>query len=206
MYKIPEEVDITKFKNQTLSQLTFGLNYILLTFNNFSIQFSGQFYFRFDGKDYEKEEVYPVYSDYGLLNLLEKKIEAIYCNEERSSLTIEFGENSFLTLKSSEMYESFELNIEGKRVIVQIAAKGGKELFKFGGSAGRHMAEPGRAVPVQILEQAIKGSKGVADPKGSRALMHSVEMFRNGKPYKLDVLYDKATNTIWHFQYSPIKP
>ncbi|SEA68500.1 hypothetical protein SAMN05192529_1494 [Arachidicoccus rhizosphaerae] len=45
-----------------------------------------------------------------------------------------------------------------------VAAKGGKELFNFGGSAGRHMAEPGRAVPVQILEQAIKGSKGGRRP------------------------------------------
>ena len=68
------------------------------------------------------------------------------------------------------------------------------------------MTEKGRAVPVQILEQAIKGSKGVADPQGSRALMHSIEMFRNGKAYKLDVLYDKVTNSICHFQYSPIKP
>jgi RHS repeat-associated protein len=88
-----------------------------------------------------------------------------------------------------------------------IAAKTvGKELFNFGTTAAKHMAEKGRAVPVQILEQAIKGSKGVADPQGSRALMHSIEMFRNGKAYKLDVLYDKATNSIWHFQYSPIKP
>ena len=68
------------------------------------------------------------------------------------------------------------------------------------------MAEPGRTVPIQILEQSIKGSKGVADPQGSRALMHSVEMFRNKNPYKLYILYDKAINTILHFQYSPIKP
>ena len=67
------------------------------------------------------------------------------------------------------------------------------------------MAEKGRAVPVQILEQTIKGSKGVADPKGSRALMHNIEMFRNSKAYKLEVLYDKTTNSIWHFEYSPIK-
>lgn len=42
--------------------------------------------------------------------------------------------------------------------------KGGKELFNFGKTAAKHMTEKGRAVPVQILEQAIKGSKGVADP------------------------------------------
>lgn len=83
------------------------------------------------------------------------------------------------------------------------AAKTGKELFKFGGSAGRHMADKNRAVPIQILEQEIKGSKGVVDPKGSRALMHTTEMFKNGKTYNLEVLYDKATNTIWHFKYWP---
>ena len=86
------------------------------------------------------------------------------------------------------------------------AAKGGKELFNFSTKAAEHMANPGRAVPVQILEQAIKGSKGLADPRGSRALMHTTEMFKNGKAYNLEVLYDKATNPTWHFKYSPIKP
>ena len=38
-----------------------------------------------------------------------------------------------------------------------VAAKGGKELFNFSTKAAEHMANPGRAVPVQILEQAIKG-------------------------------------------------
>ncbi|UTA67284.1 hypothetical protein [Emticicia sp. 21SJ11W-3] len=87
-----------------------------------------------------------------------------------------------------------------------IAGKEGKELYNFGGSAGRHMENPGRAVPIQILDQAIKGSIGVPDPKGSRAKVHSIEMIKDGKTYKLDVLYDKATNTIWHFQYKPVKP
>ena len=87
----------------------------------------------------------------------------------------------------------------------EAAKTGGKELFNFGTTAAKHMAQKGRAVPVQILEQAIKGSKGVADPKGSRALMHNIEMFRNSKAYKLEVLYDKTTNSIWHFEYSPIK-
>ena len=87
------------------------------------------------------------------------------------------------------------------------AAKGGgKELFNFSAKAAEHMTNPGRAVPVQILEQAIKGSRGVADPRGSRALMHTIEMWKNGKAYNLEVLYDKTTNYIWHFKYSPIKP
>ncbi|MBV4360612.1 DUF6443 domain-containing protein [Pinibacter aurantiacus] len=84
----------------------------------------------------------------------------------------------------------------------------GEALFNFGGSAGRHMMEPGRTVPVQILEQAISGSEGLVDPKGSQALMHYIEMSKNGKLYNLEVLYDEPTNTIWHFKYTqdPIGP
>ena len=84
-----------------------------------------------------------------------------------------------------------------------VVAKEGEELFNFSTKAAEHMANPGRAVPVQILEQAIKGSKGLADPRGSQALMHTTEMFKNGKAYNLEVLYDKASNSIWHFMYSP---
>lgn len=82
-----------------------------------------------------------------------------------------------------------------------VAARTGTELFSFGASAAEHMANPGRAVPIQILEQAINGTKGVADPRGSRALMHTIEMFKNNVPYNLEVLYDKTTNAIWHFKY-----
>jgi len=88
--------------------------------------------------------------------------------------------------------------------VAGIAVKtSGKELFNFSSKAASHMGNPGRAVPIQILEQAINGSKGVADPRGSRALLHVTEMWKNGKPYNLEVLYDKASNSIWHFQYNP---
>ena len=86
------------------------------------------------------------------------------------------------------------------------AAKRSRELFNFSTRAAEHMAEKGRAVPIQILEQTIKGSKGVIDPRGSRALMHTTKMWKNGKAYNLEVLYDEATNSIWHFKYSPVKP
>ena len=89
------------------------------------------------------------------------------------------------------------------RLQSKLMSKGGKELFNFSTKAAGHMANSGRVVPVQILEQAIKGSKGVADPRGSRAFMHATEMWKNGKAYNLEVLYDKATNSIWHFKYWP---
>jgi hypothetical protein len=82
-----------------------------------------------------------------------------------------------------------------------LAAAGGKELFNFSKKAAEHMGNPARAVPAQTLEGAIKGAKGLPDPRGSDALMHTVEMVKNGKSYNLEVLYNESTNTIFHFKY-----
>lgn len=81
----------------------------------------------------------------------------------------------------------------------------GKTLLNFSKAAASHMDEAGRFVPIQILDDVIKTTKGIPDPKGSRAIMHTIEMVKNGKSYNLDILHDKKTNSIWHFQYSPIK-
>ena len=63
------------------------------------------------------------------------------------------------------------------------------------------MTDKARYVPVQLLIEAIK--KGVArpDPQKTRAIMYTIQMVKNGKTYILEVLYDKATNTILHFLY-----
>ncbi len=85
--------------------------------------------------------------------------------------------------------------------VVLEGAKGGKELFNFTKTTLKHMNNPGRKPPVSILDDAIKSTKGLPDPQGTKALMHYTQMTRNGKLYNLEVLYDKATNTILHFQY-----
>ncbi|HRK59396.1 MAG TPA: hypothetical protein PLI74_07120, partial [Candidatus Kapabacteria bacterium] len=81
MHKLSEEIDIALLKNQTVSHISFGINYILLSLDASSIQFSGPFTFKTEEKEYEREEVFPVKSDFGLLSLLEKGIESVYCNQ-----------------------------------------------------------------------------------------------------------------------------
>jgi RHS repeat-associated protein len=76
------------------------------------------------------------------------------------------------------------------------------EGLNFAKTPAGHMENPGRFVPVQTLQDAIRSTKGLADPKGSEALMHYTEMFKNGKQYNLEVLYGKATNTVYHFKYT----
>lgn len=65
----------------------------------------------------------------------------------------------------------------------------------------QRMTNPNRFVPVQTLIQAIQNGVGRADPQGTRAIMYTIDLIKNGKNYMLEVLYDKTTNTILHFLY-----
>jgi len=71
----------------------------------------------------------------------------------------------------------------------------------FTGTAINRMENAARHVPVQVLIEAIKNGVASPDPQGTSAMMYTIEMVRNGKTYVLEVLYDKATNTIMHFLY-----
>ena len=81
------------------------------------------------------------------------------------------------------------------------AVKSSKSLYNFGSTAGKHFANPSRKVPLQIMDDVIKNTKGLPDPRGSNALMYYSTMTKNGKLYNLEILYDKASNSIWHFKY-----
>ncbi|ASA57927.1 hypothetical protein [Vibrio gazogenes] len=71
------------------------------------------------------------------------------------------------------------------------------EGLNFTMAPAKHMEDAGRHVPVEILKDAIKSTNGVPDPRGSGATMH-----KNDKKYNLEVLYDEATNTVYHFEYA----
>ena len=38
--------------------------------------------------------------------------------------------------------------------------------------------------------------------RGSRATMYYTTMYKNGKMYNLEVLYDEVTDTVYHFEYA----
>jgi hypothetical protein len=52
------------------------------------------------------------------------------------------------------------------------------------------------------MDDVIKTTKGFPDPGGSNALMYYSPMWKNGKVYNFEVLYDQTTNSIWHFKYT----
>jgi hypothetical protein len=118
MYKIPEDFDTAILKGTLFNQITFGLNSIILSFNEGFIQFSGGFSFTCAGKSQSYDEVYPVKTDSGLLSILDKKITEVSINNDRNELTIRFENECELCLYGSDLYESFEINIGERRIII----------------------------------------------------------------------------------------
>ncbi len=118
MYKIPADLNLLEIKNEKISHITFGRSIIVLSFSKGAIQFSGAYSFYCKGVKKSFDEVYPISTDSGLLLLLEKKITSVYSNVERNNLTLEFDEGIVLELLSDENYESFEITINQRRVIV----------------------------------------------------------------------------------------
>lgn len=74
--------------------------------------------------------------------------------------------------------------------------------LNFTRTAAQHMDEPGRYVPMQTLQEAIKTGTAMADPQGSSAIMYYTTMIKNGSTYNLEVLYEASTNTVYHFLYT----
>ena len=65
------------------------------------------------------------------------------------------------------------------------------------------MNNPGRAVPIQTLKDVINHGIMTPDPQGSSANMFYSTVWKNGKMYNIEVLFNMSTNTIMHFQYTP---
>ena len=73
--------------------------------------------------------------------------------------------------------------------------------INFTSTAAERMANPARYVSVSILKMAIEYGTQSPDPQGSNAIMYTIQMYRNNVEYTLEVLFDKVSNTIYHFMY-----
>ena len=76
------------------------------------------------------------------------------------------------------------------------------EGLNFAKKAAEHMEDSARHVPMQTLQDAIRYGEALPDPQGSDALMYYTTMYKDGKMYNLEVLYDEVTNTVYHFKYT----
>jgi hypothetical protein len=135
------------------------------------------------------------------------KVEQVAQQTERVEYTTKVGNAEEVAPQGAEVRKGSQLKTRPVCSGEKGGAKGfsaarSKELFNFTETILKHMNNPKRSLPVSILKNTIKNSKGLLDPRGTKALMYYVRITRNRKKYNLEVLYDKATNTIMHFKYS----
>lgn len=117
MYKIPSDFNSERLCGQTITQICYGINTISIMIDIGYIGFEGSFVFKNNGERVEVDEIYPA-KDWGLLNLLEKKITNIEIDSERTILTLHVEDNMLLSLIGTPFYESFSVKIDGKEFIV----------------------------------------------------------------------------------------
>jgi hypothetical protein len=74
--------------------------------------------------------------------------------------------------------------------------------LRFTATTLAHMGTRGRHVPLHILRLAIRHGQRAPDPQGAaNAIRYTIEMFRNGQRYTLEVVVRHTDNTILHFLY-----
>ncbi|MEQ1907741.1 MAG: hypothetical protein ABMA15_02915 [Vicinamibacterales bacterium] len=74
--------------------------------------------------------------------------------------------------------------------------------LRFTATTAARMASKERHVPVHILQLAIKFGKREADPKKIAGLFrYTIRMFRNGRPYTLEIVVREKDWTVMHFLY-----
>ena len=119
MYKIPTNYNIEKLRGAIVETISFSPNTIVISFgNNGLIAIEGFFSFSLDSKKNEYTELYPIKSDFRLLNLLGLAVTNLIINKNRNSLVITFDKNCELELNSNEMYESFKIKVKGNEQII----------------------------------------------------------------------------------------
>jgi len=83
------------------------------------------------------------------------------------------------------------------------------EIFEFTKKTISRMEDKSRMIPIHILKDILDAPLHVLpDPQGTSALMHYARMWRNGKLYNVEVLYDLQKNLIMHFLFTddPLGP
>jgi len=74
--------------------------------------------------------------------------------------------------------------------------------LNFTGTTAARMADPARRVPHHILKLAIRFGPRSADPQGvAGAFRYTIQMFRNGTEYALEVVLRESDQTVLHFLY-----
>jgi len=118
MYSIPENFDPEKLTSRVIEQISFTLNSVCLSIGRGDfICINNSFYLEERGINIF-HEIFPVETDFGLLNLLEKKILRIEVSQNRKELLIFIENDSVLKLCNDDNYESYSIRLDNEDIIL----------------------------------------------------------------------------------------
>ena len=119
MYNIPENFDLRPLKGSCVQQICFSMNNVIFFFENIGfVQIDGEFIYESIKGTYNFKG-YPIVAEHGIiLNLLQKTVVSIETNKNRNNLTIGFDNKENMIIHGDENYESYVININGKKLIV----------------------------------------------------------------------------------------
>lgn len=112
MYTISKDYNLKRLQGALVQQLCFTKNTISMFFEGVGfITFESRFCLIDDVGVKREFDVYPVYSDLGLLKLIEQKIVKVHTDEQRTNLILEFDNEHTVILFGNENYESYLIRI-----------------------------------------------------------------------------------------------
>ena len=120
MYKIPKTFNKQKLTGKIVQQISYASNVICIFFETAEYLkiMGGTFVFCQNEQTICCESIYPVKSDLGLLNLLDKAIINTDINDSRDTMTITFDGNITLILKGNDYYESYEVKLNDEYILI----------------------------------------------------------------------------------------
>ena len=120
MYIIPENIDLSKFLLNPITEISYTLSTINIMFENYHyyIQLYGPFNIKTNNKYIECTEIYPIKCDFELIQLIGKMIVNVEVNSDRDILSFTFEDNILLNLISSEYYESFRIFMNKEEIVI----------------------------------------------------------------------------------------
>ena len=118
MYGIPEDLNISELVGQPLDLISFSANTVHFVFGNeISITVESSYSYKIGEGDVVKQEKIPIKSS-SLMNLVGSYIKSVNIKNS-NELLLKFDKNSFLLIyDDNETYESFQIQIKDKNIIV----------------------------------------------------------------------------------------
>src|SRR5262245_2900013 len=117
MYKLPEDIELRSLLQRKIVLICCSANQVVFHLDdNASIVAEAPFSYSIDGEHVRAVNV-PL-SDGSVFELLDHKVIGIEALDARRTLVLRFSNGHFLRFSSDSHYESFHLDIEGKKFIV----------------------------------------------------------------------------------------